>query len=66
VFCYTWTGRPGLASPPQWDEIPGAHGSTPQAQDFRNFYTAFADIGVGVFGLSTQSTDHQRELVERL
>jgi peroxiredoxin len=66
VFFYPWTGRPGLANPPDWDVIPGAHGSTPQAQDFRNLYSAFADMGVGLFGVSTQSTHYQRELVERL
>jgi peroxiredoxin len=66
VFVYPWTGRPGLANPPDWDMIPGAHGSTPQAQDFGKYYSAFAAIGVGVFGVSTQTTDYQRELVERL
>src|SRR5262245_39294339 len=25
VYCYPWTGRPGLANPPNWDDIPGAH-----------------------------------------
>ena len=66
VFFYPWTGRPGLANPPDWDMVPGAHGSTPQAQDFANFYSAFVDMGVGIFGVSTQSTDYQRELVDRL
>jgi peroxiredoxin len=66
VFFYPWTGRPGVANPPNWDMIAGAHGSTPQAQDFGKFYSAFAAMGVSVFGVSTQSTDYQRELVERL
>jgi peroxiredoxin len=66
VFFYPWTGRPGVANPPNWDMIAGAHGSTPQAQDFGEFYSAFAAMGAGVFGVSTQSTDYQRELVERL
>lgn len=66
VFAYTWTGRPGLANPPAWDDIPGAHGSTPQAEGFRNLYSAFASTDVEVFGLSLQSSDWQRELVERL
>jgi peroxiredoxin len=66
VFCYTWTGRPGLPNPPGWDVIPGAHGSTAQAQDFGNQYPAFVERGVAVFGVSTQGTDHQREFAERL
>ena len=32
VFCYPWTGRPGQPNPPSWDDIPGAHGSTPEAE----------------------------------
>src|SRR5690606_38452146 len=36
VFIYPWTGRPGLPNPPGWDEIPGAHGSTPQALGFQD------------------------------
>jgi peroxiredoxin len=66
VFCYPWTGRPGLPNPPGWDDIPGAHGSTPEAEGFRNLHAGFDQVGAQVFGLSTQPTDYQRELVERL
>jgi peroxiredoxin len=66
VYCYPWTGRPGLANPPGWDDIPGAHGSTPQTEGFRDLYAGFCEVGAEVFGLSTQSTDYQREMVERL
>ena len=66
VFCYPWTGRPGASNPPGWDDIPGAHGSTAEAEGFRDLFTAFADLDVAVFGLSTQATDYQRELAERL
>jgi len=66
VFCYPWTGRPGEPNPPGWDDIPGAHGSTPQAQGFRDLYDGFLQVEAGVFGLSTQSTTYQRELIERL
>lgn len=66
VFVYTWTGRPGLANPPGWDEIPGAHGSTPEAEGFRDAYGAFARRGVDILGLSTQDTAHQQELAARL
>ena len=66
VYCYPWTGRPGLPNPPSWDDIPGAHGSTPQAEGFRDLYAGFQQVDAAVFGLSTQSTAYQRELVDRL
>jgi peroxiredoxin len=66
IYCYPWTGRPGEPNPPGWDNIPGAHGSTPQAEGFRDLYDGFRQVETGVFGLSTQPTDYQRELVERL
>ena len=66
VYCYPWTGRPGLANPPGWDEIPGAHGSTPQTEGFRDLYDGFRQVGVEVFGLSTQVSAYQREMAERL
>jgi peroxiredoxin len=66
VYCYPWTGRPGLPDPPGWDDIPGAHGSTPQAQGFRDLYAGFCQVDAAVFGVSTQPTGYQRELVERL
>ena len=66
LYCYPWTGRPGLANPPDWDNIPGAHGSTPQAEGFRDLYAGFQQVDAAVFGLSTQSRAYQQELVQRL
>jgi peroxiredoxin len=66
VYCYPWTGRPGLPDPPGWDDIPGAHGSTPEAEGFRNLHAGFCQVGTHVFGLSTQPTAYQREFAERL
>lgn len=66
VFVYPWTGRPGLPNPEGWDDIPGAHGSTPEAESFRNLFPAFQDGGVGVYGVSTQTTDWQAEFARRL
>jgi peroxiredoxin len=66
VYVYPWTGRPGLADPPGWDDIPGAHGSTPEAAAFRDSYSSFTALGVDVLGLSAQDSAHQRELVARL
>ena len=66
VFVYTWTGQPGLSNPPGWDDIPGAHGSTPEAEGFRNLYTAYTASDLEIFGLSVQATGWQQELVQRL
>ena len=66
VYCYPWTGRPGLPNPPDWDDIPGAHGSTPQAEGFRDLHAGFRHVGAVVYGLSTQASGYQRELAERL
>ena len=66
VYCYPWTGRPGIADPCGWDDIPGAHGSTPQSEGFRDLYAGFEQVGAAVFGLSTQSTAYQAEMVARL
>ena len=66
VYCYPWTGRPGAPNPPRWDDIPGAHGSTPQTEGFRDLYAGFRQVEAAVFGLSTQPVDYQRELVGRL
>lgn len=66
VYVYPWTGRHGYDDPPGWDDIAGAHGSTPETAGFRDLYQAFRNLGVDVFGLSTQSPEHQRELDVRL
>jgi peroxiredoxin len=66
VYAYPWTGRPGVPNPPGWDDIPGAHGSTPQAEGFRDLHAGFRQVETQVFGLSTQAVDYQRELVARL
>jgi peroxiredoxin len=66
VAVYPWTGRPGLPNPPNWDDIQGAHGSTPELEGFRDLYAEFERLCVPVFGLSRQDTAYQREVAERL
>jgi peroxiredoxin len=67
VFAYPRTGRPGEANPEGWDLIPGARGCTPQTCAFRDLYGKLRSLGVEhLFGLSTQSSEYQRELAERL
>jgi peroxiredoxin len=66
IYCYPRTGRPGEPLPTGWDEIPGARGCTPQSCGFRDHHREFAGLGAAVYGLSTQATDYQREMAERL
>ena len=66
VAIYPWTGRPGLPNPPDWDIIPGAHGSTPELQGFSDLFDEFETRGVAIFGLSQQTTEYQCEMAKRL
>ena len=66
VMVYPWTGCPGRPNPPNWDEIQGAHGSTPELEGFRDRHADFVRLGISLFGLSRQTTDYQRELLARL
>jgi peroxiredoxin len=66
IVCYPWTGRPGRPNPPNWDDIPGAHGSTPELEGFRDLHDRFAQAETRVFALSSQTQDYQREAAERL
>jgi peroxiredoxin len=66
VYCYPRTGRPDEEIPPGWDEIPGARGCTPESCAFRDHHQELQALGMRVFGLSTQSTEYQREVVSRL
>ena len=65
IYCYPMTGKPGVPLPDGWDEIPGARGCTPQSCSFRDHHAELSALGANVFGLSTQSTEYQREMAER-
>jgi peroxiredoxin len=66
VYIYPRTGRPGEPSPPGWDAIPGARGCTPETCGFRDHHAELKKLGADVFGLSTQTTEYQMEMVARL
>jgi len=67
LYIYPRTGVPGVDPPPNWDQIPGARGCTPQSCGFRDHFADLNALGVdNVFGLSTQDTGYQREAAERL
>ena len=66
VYCYPRTGRPNEPLPPGWDAIPGARGCTPETCSFRDHHQDLKKLGAEVFGLSTQTTEYQQEMVARL
>ena len=67
VYIYPMTGRPGVALPEGWDDIPGARGCTPESCGFRNLDAELRAAGAAqVFGLSSQPTGYQAEAVNRL
>jgi peroxiredoxin len=66
IYAYPMTGRPGVPLPDGWDGIPGARGCTPQSCAFRDHDSELKSLETSVFGLSTQSTDYQKEARDRL
>ncbi|MEW8250187.1 MAG: peroxiredoxin [Candidatus Thiodiazotropha sp.] len=66
IYCYPMTGRPDVQLPVGWEQIPGARGCTPQSCSFRDHYGELQALGTEVYGLSTQTTDYQREAKSRL
>ena len=67
VYIYPRTGDPNTGVPEGWDAIPGARGCTPQSCAFRDHFAELKRLGVAqLYGLSTQTTEYQREAVKRL
>lgn len=66
VYCYPRTGKPDVEPPAGWNEIPGARGCTPQTCAFRDHYQDIRALGADVVGISTQTTEDQREAAQRL
>lgn len=66
IYIYPMTGRPGVPLPDGWDGIPGARGCTPQSCSFRDHHSELKALNTSVFGLSTQTTEYQREARDRL
>ena len=67
IYLYPLTGKPGVDLPEGWDAIPGARGCSTEACDFRDQMQDLTDAGAErVYGLSSQDTDYQAEVAERL
>jgi peroxiredoxin len=66
LYVYPRSGKPGEASLPGWDAIPGARGCTPQSCAFRDHAAELAELGAPrVAGLSAQTFADQVEFAER-
>lgn len=70
LFFYPRTGIPGQPASlgfrgETWDSIPGARGCTPQSCAYRDAFGEFRSLGVRIYGVSTNSSDHQREFTQR-
>lgn len=67
VYAFPRTSPPDGPPIEGWDLIPGARGCTPQACSYRDHYSEIKAAGADyLFGLSTQDTAYQAEVVERL
>ena len=69
VYCYPRTDRPdanALGGTERRNAIPGARGCTPQSCGYRDHHPDLELLGARVYGLSTQTTEYQREAVSRL
>ena len=66
LYFYPMTGRPDVKLPDGWNEIPGARGCTPQSCSFKDNFEKLKSLNANVYGISTQSTNYQKEVKERL
>ncbi|MGB8405723.1 MAG: MerR family transcriptional regulator [Mycobacterium sp.] len=67
IYLYPLTGRPGIDLPEGWDSIPGARGCSTEACNFRDHFGDLRARGVvALYGMSSQATDYQAEVVDRL
>jgi peroxiredoxin len=64
-YFYPRTGKPGVPPPDGWDLVAGARGCTPQSCAFRDHHAELERLGAGVYGISTQPTEEQREFALR-
>ena len=67
IYIYPMTGQPDKPLPDNWDNIPGARGCTPQSCSFRDNFNALKKLNVNnIFGLSSQTSEYQKEMAKRL
>jgi peroxiredoxin len=65
LFFFPAAGRPGVPDPNGWSLIPGARGCTPQLCDYRDSTRRFQQLGVKIFGASSQRHEDLVEIAQR-
>ena len=65
-FCYPMTGQPNKELPPNWNNIAGARGCTPQNLSMKENYQILLKLKAIPLGITTQNITEIKELVQRL
>jgi peroxiredoxin len=66
IYCFPMTSVPGKSLPEGWDSIPGASDGLGRTCGFQERYGELLGLKSEVFGLSTQTTEYQGEMAEKL
>ncbi|GAB2578776.1 hypothetical protein GCM10009593_16480 [Microlunatus antarcticus] len=66
LFIYPRIARPDDQVSAEWLRIPGAKGCTAESCEFRDLVDDFRELGLLIYGLSTQSTADQARAVQHL
>lgn len=66
LYVFPMMGRPGVALPEGWNELPGARGCTVQSLTYSKNLSDLEEMGVRVFGMSRQDIGDLQEAKERL
>ena len=66
LYFYPMTGRPDKPLPKNWNNIPGARGCTPENCSFRDNYDELVKLNALPIGITSQSIEDIKEMVNRL
>ncbi len=66
LYFFPMTGRPDRPLPENWNKITGVNGSTIQTCLFRDNYYKILSLNAVPIGVSSQTTDDNKEMTSRL
>ena len=66
IYFYSMTGHPQKQLPKNWNKIPWATGCTLENCNFRDNYEKLIELNAIPIGISTQTTDDIKEMIDRL
>ena len=66
LYFYPMTGRPDKPLPDNWNEIPGARGCTLENCSFRDHYEDLIKLNALPIGITSQSIEDIKEMIQRL